>query len=274
MTTAVDRMLQAEYATLRIPGIHYAVIANRCRPDLPPHGEDCSGVQTYGAHAAPIATPQPCMDSRTMSAWCRSAGTYTTDGTRARKEAGWWCFLGKPGVEHHVAVSTGDGRVFAARGVHATPHIGFTPFNVDAWDGFGWPPGLPHDPLEDPLPGPVSPGEAAAMGMVGGVVPGAHKQAHPKAWNGHAPFVACRQEANGHWSMIGFNGAELLNKSFNGKPAVNGLGVSVVDLGPLNGPIFDKSEPSEGPLAGTLQFLATDGGTFEPVTRLHYPTTG
>lgn len=271
MTTQVDHMLQAEYATLAIPGIHYAVIATRCRPDLPPHGEDCSGVQTWGAHHAPIATPAPCMDSRSMSAWCRRMGTYTVDSTRPRREAGWWCFLGKPGQEHHVAVTTGDGRVFAARGVHATPHIGFTPFDVDAWDGFGWPPGLTRTPLADPLPGPVAPGEAEAMGMVAGVVPGAKKQLHPKAWAGHAPFIGCRQEKNGHWSMIGFNGAELLD--VGGRKAVNAFGVSIVDLGPLNGPIADKSEPKEGDFAGKLVFLADDGGTFVPLVEVHYPTS-
>lgn len=112
------------------------------------------------------------------------------------------------------------------------------------------------------------------MGMVGGVVPGAKPQEHPAAWRSHAPFVACKQETNGHWSMIGFNGAELLNKGYNGKPAVNAFGVSVVDLGPLNGPIFDKSEPNAGAFAGHLVFLATDGGTFVPNVTVHYPTAG
>lgn len=268
-------MLQAEYATLTIPGIHYAVIATRCRPDLPPHGEDCSGVQTYGAHAAPIATPQPCMDSRSMAAWCRSAGTYTTDSTRPRKEAGWWCFLGTPGQEHHVAQTTNDGRVFAARGVHATPHIGFTPFDVDAWDGYGWPPGLAHDQLHDPLPGPTSPGEAAAMGFIcGAVVPGAHAQQHPHEWAGRAPFVAVHRTGDGHWHMVGLDGAHLLNKDFQGRPAKVGFGLTDVDLGPINGAIFDKDTPKDGAFAGRIVFLADDGGTFVADVRVDYPTAG
>lgn len=273
MTTQTDVFLAAAYGTLNIPGIHYQVCGTRCRPDLPPHCEDCSGTMSYALHVAKVVTPAPCMTAATLAAWCRQAGT-TMSVAQAHATAGALVFLGGTGGEHHVAVSTGDGRVFAARGVHETPHIGFTPFNVDAWDSAGWPPGLARVPLSNPLPGPTSPGEAAAMGMVGGVVPGAKPQEHPAAWRSHAPFVACKQETNGHWSMIGFNGAELLNKGYNGKPAVNAFGVSVVDLGPLNGPIFDKSEPNAGAFAGDLVFLATDGGTFVPNVTVHYPTAG
>lgn len=261
-------MLQAEYATMAYAT--YEDAPGRCTPNLPPHIEDCSGVQTYGLHQADVATPQPCMDSRSLRAWCAAAGTMMTH-SEAEATAGSLCFLGSPGGEHHVAVSTGDGRVFAARGIHVTPHIGFSRFDVDPWNSFGWPPGLTRTPLADPLPGPVASGEAAAMGMVAGVVPGAHAQQHPQAWAGHAPFVGCQQQKDGHWHMIGFNGAELLDVA--GLKATNGFGVSVVDLGPLNGPIVDKSEPKDGDFAGKLVFLADDGGTFSPLVQVHYPTS-
>jgi cell wall-associated NlpC family hydrolase len=215
------------------------------------------------------------MVAASLAAWCRSAGTSMTLD-QAHATAGALVFLGGQGVEHHVAISTGDGRVFAARGVHETPHIGFTTFYVDGWASAGWPPGLARVPLSNPLPGPTSPGEAAAMGFIcGAVVPGSHPQEHPKEWEAHAPFVAVEQDPKTrHWSMVGMNGAALLNHGYQGKPPTNAFGVSVVDLGPLNGAIFDKDVPTSGPFAGKIVFLADDGGTFIPVVQVHYPTTG
>lgn len=274
MTTQPDLVLAAAYGTLAIPDIHYAVCGTRCRPDLPPHCEDCSGCATYALHAGGVATPAPCMDSRTLAAWCRGAGTSMSIATAKATPAS-MVFLGPPGAEHHVAFSTGDGRVFAARGVHATPHIGFTPFNVDAWDSAGWAPGLARTPLHDPLPGPTSPGEAAAMGFIcGAVVPGAKAQEHPHQWEGRAPFVAVHRTADGHWHMVGLDGAHLLNRDFQGHPAKVGFGLTDVDLGPLNGAIFDKDTPSSGAFAGKIVFLADDGGTYVPEVRVDYPASG
>lgn len=74
--------------------------------------------------------------------------------------------------------------------------------------------------------------------------------------------------------MVGMNGAALLNKDYAGRPAVNAFGLSDVDLGPLNGAIFDKDVPNSGPLANQIVFLADDSGTFIPETRVDYPTAG
>lgn len=276
MTTQADRFLAIQYATLGFPGIHYNAGGMRCHPDQPPHEEDCSGLQSYAYEHIVGPTPgNACMTAASLAAWCRASHT-TVDRASAIAHGGTWCFLGPIGGEHHVAVSTGDGRVFAARGHFETPQIGFTRFDVDPWGSYGWPPALNHDAPVNPLPGPTGPGEAAAMGYVAGtVVPGARPQQHPKEWHDRAPFVACQQDQKtGHWKMVGLNGAELLNRGYQNSPPVNGFGVSVVDLGPLNAPIFDADTPTTGPLAGKIVFLADDGGTFVPIVQVHYPTTG
>lgn len=271
MTTQVDRFLAIQYATLQIPGIHYNAGANRANPDQPPHEEDCSGLQAYAYHH--VVGPSPHGNYETaasLAAWCRASHTTMTRD-EALHTPGAWCFLGPIGGEHHVAVSTGDGRVFAARGHFIRPQIGFSPFGVDPWGSYGFPPGLARTPTHDPQPGPTDPGVAAAMNMVGVVVPGSHAQQFPLAWKGHAPFVACQQQPNGHWYMIGFNGAQLLNHSFDGKPPTNAFGMSVVDMGPLNGPVFSASTPTTGTFTNQIVFLASDGGTFVPTVQVHYP---
>lgn len=122
----------------------------RCEPELSGF-TDCSGLQTCamrtGVH---LPTPAFCMTSGEMFNWCEQAGTLVPVES-VRFKPGYWLFVGYRG-SIHIAVTTGDGRQFAAH----SPRIGlgFGNFDWDNWSAAGAPPGLDMTGTHTPPPIP------------------------------------------------------------------------------------------------------------------------
>lgn len=267
MTTMVDRFLQVQFATLAIPGMHYDTGGGRCDPEHS-HYADCSGMQCYAMRKIGLPLPYGCMTSFTIEAWGRRVGAMRSISEASHTPGMWVGWTRSNGG--HIAVSTGDGRVFAARGRHVHPNVGFSPFWASGWEWAMWPPGLSRTAIQQRLPGPTTPSEARAMGMHAAIiVPGSHEQSSAFAkkigWQNRYPFVSADMAADGTWSLIGHNGAKILNRG-----AVAFMGMSILKLGKLFGPIEAVSVPSSGASRGKIVFLASDGGEFTVSVKNEY----
>lgn len=144
--TQVDDFINCQ-VVLRGHTFYSATLEPRNQPDVT-HHTDCSGLQCYAMHKVDLGTPQAEMSSFGISQWCHSMNTGMSI-TQALSTRGAWVFKGPNegqtptgvnGSGGHIAVSTGDGAVFAAMG--RALGLGFATFWSDPWSYAAWPPGL------------------------------------------------------------------------------------------------------------------------------------